>query len=149
MGLKSRILLVVAIALVLAQLLPVARRNPPVEEEVPADPAVRAILQRACYDCHSNEVVWPWYAYVAPASWFVAADVNEARARLNFSTWNRYSAEKRARDLAESWAVVRSGAMPLDIYLPLNPQARLNESDRLALREWAQREARSAGPTQR
>jgi len=37
--------------------------------------------------CHSNEVAWPWYADVAPASWLVAYDVHEGRAELNFSLW--------------------------------------------------------------
>lgn len=45
-----------ALALFLAiQRVPIERENPPVEEEVPASPDARAVLRRACYDCHSNE----------------------------------------------------------------------------------------------
>ena len=67
-----RVGLVLAALLVLAQLVPVARTNPPATTELTAPLEVDGLLQRACYDCHSNETRWPWYAYVAPASWLVA-----------------------------------------------------------------------------
>jgi len=60
-----------------------------------------AVLRRACFDCHSNQTQWPWYAYVAPVSWSVAHDVNEGRRELNFTEWNRASARKRARGAAK------------------------------------------------
>lgn len=50
------------------QLVPIDRTNPPVETEVPASPEVRAVLRQSCYDCHSNETVWPWYSRIAPVS---------------------------------------------------------------------------------
>ena len=44
--------------------------NPPVTKE-PAwnSPDTRALVQRACFDCHSNQTTWPWYSHVAPVSW--------------------------------------------------------------------------------
>jgi cytochrome c551/c552 len=131
---KAIVALVVLFAA--AQLVPVSRENPPVEEAVPAPAEVRAILERSCYDCHSHEVRWPWYARVAPASWLVAWDVGEAREHLNFSTWNRYDAEKRLDHLEELWEEVDEGKMPLWYYLPLHPEARLSDADRAALRAW-------------
>ncbi len=77
---------VLIIALVAIQLVPVDRTNPPVETEVPATVEVRSILRRACYDCHSNETVWPWYTRIAPISLLVARDVHEGREALNLST---------------------------------------------------------------
>lgn len=67
--LAARTISMLGAALLAIQLVPVERDNPPVEEEVPASAEARAVLRRACYDCHSNEVVWPWYARVAPVSW--------------------------------------------------------------------------------
>lgn len=127
-----------AIALVGAQVIPVSRTNPPVEAEVPASPEVRQILRRACYDCHSNETVWPGYAYVAPFSWLIASDVNRGRNHVNFSTWNRYSPADRAEHLADVWDEVSQGEMPLAIYLPLHPEARLSDADKAALEAWSQ-----------
>ena len=134
---SGRIVLVVVALLLLAQLVPVDRSNPPVEEEVPAPPEVRRILERSCYDCHSNETRWPWYAQVAPVSWLVAYDVEEAREHLNFSTWNRYDSEERAELLEEAWEEVEEGEMPLWYYLPAHPEARLSTGDLELLRAWA------------
>ena len=85
-----------ALAVVLAgiQLVPVERTNPPVESEVAAPPAARAVLRRACYDCHSHETRGPWYAQVAPISWLVANDVQEGRRELNCSQWQRRDARR-------------------------------------------------------
>ncbi len=124
-------------ALALAQLVPVERSNPPVETEVPAPTAVRAILERSCYDCHSLATRWPWYSRVAPVSWLVAYDVEHAREHMNFHTWNRYDADERREKLEELWEEVEKGAMPLWYYLPLHPRARLSEGDKEILRGWA------------
>lgn len=125
------------VAALAIQFVPVDRSNPPVETEAPAPPAVREVLRRACYDCHSNETRWPWYSRVAPVSWLVAHDVTEGRRELNFSTWNRLDAAKQVKALRETWEEVDEGEMPLRIYLPTHPEARLSDSDRALLRAWA------------
>lgn len=135
--LLPRLAMMAVALLVAAQFVPVPRSNPPVETEVPASPAVREVLQRACYDCHSNETVWPWYSRVAPASWLLAWDVNEGRDHLNFSTWNRLSAADRQHAFEEIGEEIESGAMPLPIYLPLHPDARLSDQDKAVLDAWA------------
>lgn len=127
-----------AAALVLAQLVPVPRTNPPVELEVPASADVRQILRRACYDCHSNETVWPAYARVAPVSWLVANDVARGRRHLNFSTWNRVTPAKQSELLGEVWKEVSEGEMPMGIYLPLHPEARLTDADKATLKAWTE-----------
>jgi hypothetical protein len=127
-------------ALVLAvagiQLVPVERSNPPMETEVAAPPAARAVLRRACYDCHSHETRWPWYAQVAPVSWLVANDVQEGRRELNFSQWQRRDARRQAKATHEVWEQVSKGTMPPWYYTPLHPEARLSVEDREALRAW-------------
>jgi hypothetical protein len=75
----------------LIQLVPYGRdhTNPPVVAEPAWDsPQTRALAVRACFDCHSNETVWPWYSNVAPASWLVQRDVDDGRRRLNWSEWS-------------------------------------------------------------
>jgi hypothetical protein len=132
-----KIVLAVVVSFVGIQFIPVDRSNPPVEEEVPASPDVKAILKRACYDCHSHETIWPWYSRVAPVSWLLAWDVGEGREELNFSTWNRYNQKKRDKIMKEIWEEVQEGEMPPWFYLPLHPDARLSDSDRSVLRAWA------------
>jgi len=98
---------------------------------------VRAVLRRACYDCHSHETVWPWYSKVAPVSWLVAHDVHEGRQKLNFSTWNRYTPKQQVKKSKESWEEVAAGEMPLWYYLPVHRDAALSAEDRALLRTWA------------
>jgi hypothetical protein len=126
------------IALAAIQLVPVDRTNPPVETEVPATPDQRVVLRRACYDCHSNETVWPWYSRIAPVSFLVAHHVHDGRRELNLSTWNRYTPEQQLKKLKKSEDEVAEGEMPMWIYLPMHPQARLSAEDRALLRAWSQ-----------
>jgi hypothetical protein len=117
--------------LVLIQLVPYGRNhtNPPKRVEPAWDsPATRELAVRACYDCHSNETVWPWYSRVAPASWLVQRDVENGRHELNFSEWDR--PQEEADEAAQ---MVRKGKMPLSYYLPAHPDARLSAPEKEAL----------------
>jgi hypothetical protein len=129
--------ILLGLAFVAIQFVPVERTNPIVETEVPASAQVRAVLRESCYDCHSNESVRPWYSKVAPVSWLVARDVQEAREKLNFSTWNRLSSAEQRESLEEVWEEVEEGEMPLWFYLPLHPGARLTEAELQLLRAWS------------
>lgn len=136
-GIAKWAIAILTIALVVIQFVPVDRTNPPIETEVPATAEVRAVLRRACYDCHSNETVWPWYSRIAPMSWLVARDVHKGREELNFSTWNRLTTKEQVKALHESWEAVEDGEMPLWFYLPAHPEARLSAQDRSVLRAWS------------
>ena len=60
-SIAAKLALITVIVAVAIQFIPVDRSNPPVEEEIVLAPQVYSILKRACYDCHSNETIWPWY----------------------------------------------------------------------------------------
>lgn len=125
------------VAFIAIQFIPVSRTNPPVQGDFRGSTEVVSVLRRACYDCHSNETVWPWYSRVAPVSWMVARDVHEGRAALNFSTWNRLSVKKQAEAIHESWKEVAEGEMPTWFYVALHPEARLSPADQSVLQEWS------------
>ena len=135
-------------ALAVAQLVPVERTNPPVEAEIAvAEPDVRTLLRRACWDCHSHETVWPWYAWVAPASWLVAHDVEHARGELDFSRFESYDTTKQRKKLAELAEEVDEHEMPLWYYVPMHPEARLSDEERDRIVSWAEAErTRRGGP---
>lgn len=128
---------VVVLVFAAIQLVPVNRTNPSIETELSTPPEVRTVLKRACYDCHSNETVWPWYSRVAPVSWLIALDVRNGRKEMNFSTWNRTTAIKRVKLMRKCWEEVHEGEMPPWFYLLLHPRARLTDGDRGLLRDWA------------
>jgi hypothetical protein len=81
---------------ILIQFIPVSHDNPEVTQEVQwVSTETRALAQSACFDCHSNETIWPWYSYVAPASWFLIHHVEDGRRRLNFSEWDQPNENER------------------------------------------------------
>jgi hypothetical protein len=133
-----------ATAVLIAQLIPVRRANPPLTGALTAPDQVKRILGKACYDCHSNQTRWPWYSRVAPTSWLVAHDVALGRREINFSEWNRYLPATRRRKLRWMGRALREEAMPPLLYRLMHPDARLTDSDRAVLEQWA--EAQTATP---
>ncbi len=121
---------IAAVALfVIASLLPLNRTNPPVAREVNWDsPQTRALAQRACFDCHSNETVWPPYAYVAPVNLLLWRHVTEGRENLNFSQWDQR--QSRFDEIGER---VRSGDMPPWDYLLMHGDAKLTDAEKQQL----------------
>ncbi len=132
----GRIGIALAALFLLIQLVPVARTNPPVQQDMPAPAEVKAILRTSCYDCHSNETHWEMPAYVAPFSWLITSDVNEGRKELNFSTWNP-AGEEAAEAPAEILEAVTSGEMPPKLYFVTHSEARLTTAQIEILRNWA------------
>ncbi|HJM42366.1 MAG TPA: heme-binding domain-containing protein [Nitrospinota bacterium] len=105
-----RILIGLVVLFVGIQVVPYGRNreNPSVRAEPKWDsPRTRELAVRLCYDCHSNETIWPWYSYIAPISWWIQRDVRKARDELNFSEWDR--PQKEAKESGES---VEEGSMP-------------------------------------
>jgi hypothetical protein len=127
--------LLVLVVLIM-QLTPVDRSNPPVSGVVAAPPEAMTVLRRACWDCHSNETAWPWYARVAPVSWIVAHDVAEGRSKLNFTTWDAYDAGTRVHKLHEVLEEIAEGEMPMPAYVSMHPEAEVSASDLAVLRDW-------------
>jgi hypothetical protein len=126
-----RLVALVIVGFVAIQLVPYGRAhtNPPMTGEPTWDSATtRALAVRACFDCHSNESVWPWYSNIAPASWLLQRHVDEGREKLNFSTWG--TGEQEAEHAAD--LVVR-GEMPPGDYLLLHPEARLADAEKQQL----------------
>jgi hypothetical protein len=82
----------------------------------------RDLAKRACFDCHSNETVWPWYSNIAPVSWLVYHDVEEGRNQFNLSDWqNSY-----LTDVGEFSEVISEGEMPPIQYLLMHSTAKLS-----------------------
>jgi len=138
--LLTRIGMALIVALIAIQFVPVERANPPVESDVAAPAEVKAVLRRACYDCHSNETRWPWYARVAPVSWLIAQDVREGRRELNFSTWSQFTGSRRARKFKEIVEQVEAGTMPQWYYVLLHREAKLAPADKETILKWSRPE---------
>jgi hypothetical protein len=117
---------------VIIQLIPYGRNhnNPPVVSEPNWDsPQTRALAKRACFDCHSNETVWPTYGNIAPGSWLIYRDVIDGRRKFNFSDWQK----SPIKDINKVTEVIQKGGMPPLQYLLLHPSAKLSEAEKQQL----------------
>ncbi len=104
--------------------------NVPVETE--------ALLRAACYDCHSQEVSFPWYSHVAPVSWLVARDINSGREELDFGRWGSLSKKEQLKALGDISDEVEKGKMPMPIYITLHPEADLTPEQREIIVQWTE-----------
>ena len=109
----------------------------PVTHPMQAPEEVSAVLRRACYDCHSNETKLSWFDKVAPASWLVATDIQTARARFNFSTWDTLSPADQQGRMWEIVNMALTHKMPLASYAVVHPGSRLSAHDIGVLKKYA------------
>ena len=135
-GLKIIILSLAAVFL-LAQLIRIDKSNPSVRSDL-ASGSAKPVLHRACYNCHSNETIWPWYSSVAPTSWLVGSDVRGARSHLNFSEWGTYDSGTRSHKLRAIAEEVKGGDMPPWYYSFVHRDSRLSASDRNQILAWVE-----------
>lgn len=94
-------------------------------------------LEKACFDCHSNRTVWPWYGKISPVVYLIDHDVKEGRRELNFSEWGNYEKKKMIKKLEEIESEVSGGEMPPGIYKPLHTESKLSDEDRKLITDWA------------
>ncbi len=132
------IALSILIPFLLIQLIIVKKENPPVDNTLTltAPSKVISILKNSCYDCHSNETVWPFYSHIAPVSWLVYRDVKFGREDLNFSEWNKMDEKKKNHKREEIIEEISRNTMPIPIYLIAHPSASLSANDKLLLKNW-------------
>jgi len=99
---------------------------------------VVTLLRTSCYDCHSNETHYPWYAHVVPVSWLVNRDVREGRMVLNFSDWADLKLSRKLKMLLKIGREVDEGEMPMFIYPLMHRQAKLSAADRKLIVDWTE-----------
>ncbi len=94
---------------------------------------LRVLIKETCYDCHSNQPKYPWYAKVAPVSWWIDDHIEEGREHLNFSAWGEYSAKKKAHKLEECYEEIAEEEMPLYSYTIMHSEAQFSEEQKAKL----------------
>ncbi len=139
---KKIILGIFIAAFIIMQFWRIDKTNPPVVEsktlfaltQTPAE--VQTILKTACFDCHSNETIYPWYADLAPVSWWIKGHIDHGRSELNFSEWADYSGEARIRKMKKSHRLVRNNLMPMNYYVMVHNDALLLPGEKKKLLDW-------------
>ena len=99
---------------------------------------VKNILEKSCYDCHSNHTEYPWYANIQPIASWLANHVNEGKDELNFSEYDTYKLKRKIKKLKEVIEQTEKGEMPLNSYLIIHKDAALSEEQKNKLIKWAE-----------
>lgn len=107
--------------------------------EIPGD--IETLLKRSCYDCHSNNTIYPWYDRISPVSWWVNGHIKEGKIELNFSEFGNYSKRKQLHKLKEIRESIEKDEMPLQSYVLLHKNAGLTDEQKNRLIEWTRESA--------
>lgn len=135
----KKVLIVLLVALVVIQFFQIDKTNPETDinqdflkiNETPTE--IAATIKAACYDCHSNNSVYPWYTNLQPVGWFVKNHIEDGKKHLNFSEFGTYTAKKQAHKLEECYELIEKGEMPLSSYTIIHKEAVLTEAQQTEL----------------
>lgn len=102
----------------------------------PVSEDVQSILQRSCYDCHSNNTNYEWYHNIAPFSFAVAYHIKDGKEHINFDTWAKYNKDQKKHIIDDLQEAIETREMPLVGYLKFHPEAVLSDADNKKLLDW-------------
>ena len=97
---------------------------------------IKLILKTACYDCHSNNTEYPWYAEIMPIGNWLNHHVEEGKEHLNFSEFATYSTKKQDHKLEETAEEIGEKEMPLGSYTIIHKNAELSDIQIKELQAW-------------
>lgn len=101
-------------------------------------PDVNSILDRACYDCHSNNSRYPWYFNIQPVGIWMDEHIKEGKRGVNFSEYTNKRLRYQYHKMEELIELVKEGEMPIDSYTWTHKDAILSSEERTKLVNWAQ-----------
>lgn len=97
---------------------------------------ISQLLKTACYDCHSNNTIYPWYDRITPVNFWVDNHIQHGKKHLNFSEWSNYSVKKKQHKLDEIIELVEAKEMPLSSYTLMHQDTKLSEEQIKNLNGW-------------
>lgn len=102
---------------------------------IPGD--VKAILAKACNDCHTNNTNYPWYTKLQPVDWWMNYHVQDGKKHLNFDEYTNRPLRFQYHKMEEIAEQVKEGEMPLASYTWMHKEAKLTEAEKNTLIRWA------------
>jgi len=103
---------------------------------IPSD--VKTIMAKACYDCHSNNTRYPWYAKLQPIHWWMDSHIHEGKGKINYDEFTNRSLRYQYKKMEETAELVKEGEMPIKSYKWTHKDARLTTEERTKITSWAQ-----------
>lgn len=99
------------------------------------------LIKNSCYDCHSNQTVYPWYSKISPVSWYLQKHIIKGKEDLNASEYGSLDKADKIELLVDLCEVVEAGTMPLISFTLIHKEAKLSQEDIEALCIWSEEEA--------
>ena len=109
-----------------------------ITKAMPVPDDIQTILKTSCYDCHSNNTLYPWYASIQPVAWWLNDHIEEGKKEINFNEFAGYSLRRQYKKLGEIIKQLKEDEMPLESYRLIHRNAVLSEPKKLSLSNWAQ-----------
>lgn len=142
MGKVKKLLLTVLVVFIAIQFIRPARNNSVSIQKADIVPhfnvpaTIAGILHKSCYDCHSNNTHYPWYANVQPIGWLLASHVKDGKEELNLNEYATYSKRRQLSKMKSIQNSIKDGSMPLSSYTLLHSNAELSENSKALLIQW-------------
>jgi len=106
---------------------------------------VMHILQVSCYDCHSNNTVYPWYTNINPVGLWMRGHINDGKRGINFSDVSGFDKRKLDHRLGDIAEQVEKKEMPLSSYTLIHTYAKLDDGQVQLIKAWTNAARKEVG----
>ena len=104
----------------------------------PIPSEVNTILEKACFDCHSNNSrKHPWYFNIQPVGMWMNGHIKNAQSHLNFSEYTHKRPRYKYHKMEEVIEQIEKGLMPLPSYTWTHKDAILTQEEKTKILDWA------------
>ena len=111
---------------------------------LPMSDTVQQLLKTSCYDCHSNNTYYPWYSNIQPTGWWLKNHIEDGKKHLNFNEFvtlpprnGKTTRQRQDKKLQEIKETIDEDEMPLNSYLWIHHNAKLNAAQKKLIGDWA------------
>lgn len=98
---------------------------------------VKPIFENSCFNCHSQEVKYPWYYEFPIVKSIIDEDIKEARTHLLFGEGFPFKGHgEPVKDLKAIAKATSERDMPPLEYVLMHPSSYLNEQEQATIKKW-------------
>jgi hypothetical protein len=107
-----------------------------ISSQLPMSDSIHQVLQNACFNCHSNNTRYPWYANVQPVGLWLERHIQNGKRGLNFDEFARYPPRRQYRKYFEIKEQLAKNEMPLASYTLIHRSARITPEQLASIDHW-------------
>src|SRR5579862_6714866 len=108
-----------------------------IANQYPVPPEIDAMLRASCYDCHSDNTVYPWYNNFQPVSYWLNDHIESGKRHLNFDQFMELSPRRQYQRIGDIAEQVRDDEMPITSYTLIHRYAILSDAQKSQLIRWS------------